>query len=114
MDLANGTRRIRFGTFEVDLQTGELRREGIRIRLQEQPFKVLAMLLERPSELVSRDELKQRLWTEAEFGDFDQGINVAIKKIRTALGDSSDNPRFIETLARRGYRFIAPVSAVPN
>ncbi len=106
----NTARQVRFGTFEVEVQTGELRRSGVRIRLQEQPFKVLLMLLERPGELIAREELKQRLWTDSEFGDFDQGINVAIKKIRTALGDSSENPRFVETLSRRGYRFIAPVT----
>ena len=112
VELLKNSRRIRFGTFEVDLLTGELRRSGIRIRLQDQPFKVLSMLVERPGELVTREELRQRLWTDADFGDFDQGINVAIKKLRTALGDSADNPRFIETLARRGYRFIAPVTTV--
>jgi Tol biopolymer transport system component/DNA-binding winged helix-turn-helix (wHTH) protein len=112
MATTSTTRQFRFATFEVDVQTGELRKGGVRIRLQEQPFKVLVMLLERPGELVTRNELKQRLWTESEFGDFDQGINVAIKKLRTALGDASDNPRFIETLSRRGYRFIAPVNAV--
>ena len=109
MEAANS--QFRFATFEVDVPTGELRKAGLRIRLQDQPFKVLVMLLERAGEVVSRDELKQRLWTDSEFGDFDQGINVAIKKIRTALGDESDNPRFIETLARRGYRFIAPVAS---
>lgn len=110
--MAAGTpsRRIRFGVFEIDLQTGELRKSGVRISLQDQPVKVLAILLERAGDLVSRDELKQRLWADSEFGDFDQAINIAIKKIRTALGDSSDNPRFIETLSRRGYRFIAPVT----
>ncbi len=110
MGVENRTRRIRFGTFEVDPATGELRRSGVRIRLQEQPFKVLLILVERPGELITRTELKQRLWSDSEFGDFDQGINVAIKKIRNALGDESANPRFIETLSRRGYRFIAPVA----
>src|SRR3954470_18113283 len=112
MEATSSTRQFRFATFELDVHTGELRKSGVRIRLQDQPLKVLVMLLERPGELVTREELKQRLWTESEFGDFDQGINVAIKKLRTALGDSSDNPRFIETLARRGYRFIAPVTSV--
>src|SRR5215813_603190 len=110
MESPNPNRRIRFGLFEIDLQTGELRKAGVRIHLQDQPIKVLTMLLQRPGELVSRDELRQRLWSDSEFGDFDQGINVAIKKIRTALGDSSENPRFIETLSRRGDRFIAPVT----
>lgn len=98
-----------FGTFELNLHTRELRKAGVRIRLQEQPFKVLVMLLERRGELVSRDELKQQLWGEAEFGDFDQAINVAVKKLRVALGDYAENPRFVETLPRRGYRFIAPI-----
>ena len=102
-----------FGTFELNLHTRELRKAGVRIRLQEQPFKVLAMLLERPGELVSREELKRHLWGEAEFGDFDQAINVAVKKLRLALGDDAENPRFVETLPRRGYRFIAPL-APPN
>jgi Tol biopolymer transport system component/DNA-binding winged helix-turn-helix (wHTH) protein len=110
MDVQDSARRLRFGTFEVDSATGELRRSGVRIRLQEQPFRVLLILLERPGDLVTRSELRQRLWSDAEFGDFDQGINVAIKKIRAALGDDSANPRFIETLSRRGYRFIAPVA----
>jgi len=102
-----------FGTFELNLHTRELRKAGVRIRLQEQPFKVLVMLLERRGELVSREELKRRLWGEAEFGDFDQAINVAVKKLRLALGDDAENPRFVETLPRRGYRFIAPI-AMPN
>lgn len=110
MEDQSSIKQFRFGTFEVDVHTGELRKAGVRIRLQDQPFKVLVILLERAGELVSRDELKERLWSASEFGDFDQGINVAIKKIRTALGDESDNPRFVETLARRGYRFIAPVT----
>ena len=100
---------LRFGIFELNLHTRELRKAGIRVRLQEQPFKILAMLLERRGELVTRDEIKQRLWGEAEFGDFDQAINVAVKKLRLALTDDAENPRFVETLPRRGYRFIAPV-----
>ena len=110
MEFSGGPSKFVFGTFELNTRTGELRRSGIRVRLQEQPFRVLAMLLARPAELVTRDELKQALWSDAEFGDFDQGLNVAVKKIRVALGDSADNPRFIETLAKRGYRFIAPVT----
>ena len=108
----NGKRVVRFGSFEANLQTGELRNAGIRIRLQEQPFRVLALLLDRAGELVSREELKQALWQDSEYGDFDQGLNVAIKKIRTALGDSSDTPRFIETWAKKGYRLIAPVTVL--
>jgi TolB-like protein/DNA-binding winged helix-turn-helix (wHTH) protein/Flp pilus assembly protein TadD len=105
----DGPGRVRFGVFELDLRTGELRKRGLRIRLQEQPFQVLAMLLERPRELVTREELRQRLWTADTFVDFDHGLNKAINKIRGALSDSAASPRFIETVARRGYRFIADV-----
>lgn len=98
---------VRFGIFEVDLATGEVRRKGRKIRLQEQPFQVLRMLLERPGELVRREDLRQRLWPAVLFADFEQGLNKAVHKVRLALGDSADNPRFVETLARRGYRFIA-------
>jgi Tol biopolymer transport system component/DNA-binding winged helix-turn-helix (wHTH) protein len=100
---------IRFGVFEVNVKTGELRKQGARIRLQEQPFQVLVMLLEKPGEIVTREEMQQRLWPRDTFVDFDHSLNKAINKIRDALCDSADNPRFIETLARRGYRFIAPV-----
>jgi DNA-binding winged helix-turn-helix (wHTH) protein len=98
---------VRFGIFEVDLETGELRRKGLKVRLQEQPFQVLRMLLERPGELVRRDDLRQRLWPAVLFADFEPGLNKAVHKVRLALGDSADNPRFVETLAGRGYRFIA-------
>src|SRR5580692_9111228 len=108
----DGPGRVRFGVFELDLRTGELRKRGMRIRLQEQPFQVLAMLLERPRELVTREELRQRLWTADTFVDFDHGLNKAINKIRGALGDSAASPRFIETVARRGYRFIGDVASV--
>jgi DNA-binding winged helix-turn-helix (wHTH) protein/TolB-like protein len=101
-------RTARFGVFEVDFRSGELRRCGVRVKLQEQPFRILAMLLERPGEVVSRDELRERLWP-TEFVDFDHSLNTAVRKLRTALDDAAENPRFIETLARRGYRFIAPV-----
>jgi TolB-like protein/DNA-binding winged helix-turn-helix (wHTH) protein/Tfp pilus assembly protein PilF len=104
--------RARFGVFEVDLQAGELRKQGLRIRLQDQPFQVLAMLLGKPKEVVTREELHKRLWTADTFVDFDHGLNKAINKLRDALGDSAENPRFIETVARRGYRFIADVSVV--
>src|SRR4249919_2157278 len=104
--------RLRFGIFEADLGTGELRRRGVRIRLQEQPFQVLAVLLTRPGELVTRDELRGRLWTADTFVDFEHGLNKAINKIREALGDSAESPRFIETVPRRGYRFIADVAVV--
>jgi TolB-like protein/DNA-binding winged helix-turn-helix (wHTH) protein/Tfp pilus assembly protein PilF len=108
----DGPGRVRFGVFELDLRTGELRKRGLRIRLQEQPFQVLAMLLEKPRELVTREDLRQRLWTADTFVDFDHGLNKAINKIRGALGDSAASPRFIETVARRGYRFIADVASV--
>lgn len=104
--------KVSFGVFEADLQTGELRRSGIRIKIQSQPFKVLSILLERPGEVVTREELQQRLWGDKTTVDFDHSIGTAINKIREALGDSAENPRFVETLARRGYRFIAPVSPV--
>src|SRR5437867_2362060 len=100
--------RLRFGVFEVDLRAGELTKRGLRIRLQEQPFQVLAMLLERPGELVTREELREKTWGQTVV-DFDQGLNKAINKIREALGDSAENPRFVETVARRGYRFLADV-----
>ena len=100
---------VRFSTFEVNLQTGELRQQGQKLKLQEQPFQVLAALLERPGEVVTREELRGRLWPVDTFVDFDHGLNAAIKRLRDALGESADAPIFIETLARRGYRFIAPV-----
>ena len=100
---------IRFGAFEVELQTGVLRKHGVRIRLQERPFRVLLALLEKPGELVTRDELRQKVWKGLAFGDFDHGLNIAINKIREALRDSPETPRFVETLPQRGYRFIAPV-----
>ena len=98
-----------FGVFEVDLRAGELRKKGMRVRLQGQPFQVLAMLLEHPGEVVTREELQKRLWPADTFVDFDQGLNKAINKLREALGDSADTPRFVETVARRGYRFLAEV-----
>jgi TolB-like protein/DNA-binding winged helix-turn-helix (wHTH) protein/Flp pilus assembly protein TadD len=104
--------RLRFGIFEADLRTGELRKRGARIRLQEQPFQVLAVLLTKPGELVTRDELRSRLWTADTFVDFEHGLNKTINKIREALGDSAENPRFVETVPRRGYRFIADVAVV--
>src|SRR5258707_395101 len=97
---------VRFGVFEVDLHAGELRKGGIRIKLQEQPFRLLQMLLERPGEIVSRDELRSRIWPADTFVDFDQGLNNAIKRLREALSESAETPRFIETIPRRGYRFI--------
>ena len=101
---------IRFGVFELDLRVGELRKNGLRIRLQQQPFQVLGMLVEHPGEVVGREELQKRLWPADTFVDFDHGLNKAINKIREALGDSAESPRFVETVARRGYRFLAEVS----
>ena len=103
---------LRFGVFEVDVRSGELRKLGVRINLQEQPFHVLAVLLQRPGEVVTREELRNQNWPADTFVDFDNSLNTAINKLREALGDSADNPRFIETLPRRGYRFIAPVTGV--
>ena len=105
---------ISFGPFEVNLRAGELRRDGSKVRLQEQPFQVLAMLLERPGEIITREELRNRLWPADTFVDFDHGLNAAVKRLRDALGDSAENPRFVETLARRGYRFVAPVVGGSN
>jgi TolB-like protein/DNA-binding winged helix-turn-helix (wHTH) protein/Tfp pilus assembly protein PilF len=100
---------VRFGAFDVDLRSGELHKDGVKIRLQEQPFRLLALLLEHPGEVVTRDELRKRLWPEDTFVAFDDGLNTAIKKLRDGLGDSAEKPRFVETVSRRGYRFIAPV-----
>jgi cholera toxin transcriptional activator len=105
-------RIARFGVFEVDLAAGELRRNGAKLRLQEQPFQVLALLLDRAGGVVTRDELRQKLWPADTFVDFDHGLNTAVNKLRETLGDSASSPRYIETLARRGYRFIAPVQNV--
>jgi TolB-like protein/DNA-binding winged helix-turn-helix (wHTH) protein/Tfp pilus assembly protein PilF len=103
------SRRLSFGHYEANLHSGELRKHGIRIRLQSQPFQLLAMLLERPGELVTRDEIRHKLWSADTFVDFDHSLGTAINKIREALSDSAAEPRFVETLPRRGYRFIAPV-----
>src|SRR6266849_1310527 len=102
----------RFGIFELDLRSGELRRNGSKLKIQEQSLQVLALLLAHPGEPVTRDELRNRLWPADTFVDFDHSVNAAIRRLRDALGDSAENPRFVETLARRGYRFIAPVNAV--
>ena len=103
------SRTIRFGVFELDPRAGELRKHGLKIKLQEQPFEVLVILLERPGEVATREEIQQKLWPADTFVDFKHGINAAVKRLREALDDTADNPRFVETLARRGYRFIAPV-----
>ena len=110
MSVNSSSSIVRFGTFELDLQTGELRHAGQRVKLQEQPFQVLATLLEHPGKMVTREELRSKLWPEDTFVDFDHSLNAAIKRLRDALGESADAPVFIETLARRGYRFIAPVN----
>src|SRR5262250_3276137 len=109
MELNCKGRRARFGAFEVHLRSGQLHKHGIRLRLQDQPFQVLALLLEHPGELVTREELREKLWPVDTFVDFDTGLNNAIKKLRDALQDSAEEPRYIETLPRRGYRFIAQV-----
>src|SRR6202012_1552045 len=104
--------KLTFGLFEVDLESGELWKAGFRVKLQTQPFKVLAALLERPGQIVTREELQLRLWGRDTVVDFDHSLGPAINKIREALGDSADSPRYIETLAKRGYRFIAPVNVL--
>ena len=107
-ETVSSPRSVRFATFEVDLQTGELRKAGQKLKFSGQPFQVLAILLERPGDVVTRDELQKRLWPDT-FVDVDHNLNTAINKIRDVLGDSAESPRFVETLPRRGYRFIAPV-----
>jgi len=112
MEPLRHTSVVRFGTYEIALHSGELRKAGVRIRVQQQPLRLLEILLERPGEIVTREELRSRIWPNESFGDFDQAVNVAVAKLRGALGDSADNPRYIETLPRRGYRFIADVAVV--
>src|SRR6185312_3587159 len=107
-------RRYRFGVFEADGVVGELRRQGVRVRLNAQPFQVLCMMLERPDELLTREEISRELWPDGTFVDYEHGVNSAVNRIREALGDSAGNARFIETLARRGYRFIAPVERIDD
>src|SRR5271157_3547810 len=107
-------RIVRFGSFEVDLQEGKLTKGGIRIRLQEQPLRILVLLLERPGQLVTREEIRQKLWSQDTFVEFDDALNTAVGKLRAALNDSADNPRFLETVPRRGYRFVAPVAWTPE
>src|SRR5262245_32578460 len=103
---------FRFGTFEVDLASASLRREGLEVRLRGRPFDILLLLLETPGEVVTREQLKQHLWAQDTFVDFDHGLNAAMNRLRVALGDSADSPRYIQTLPRRGYRFLAPVHRV--
>jgi cholera toxin transcriptional activator len=104
--------RYRFGVFEADAATGELRRQGIRVKLHAQPFQLLFLLLERPGEMLTREEISRELWPDGTFVDYEHGVNSAVNRLREALGDKAANPRFIETLARRGYRFVAPVERV--
>lgn len=105
-------RLLRFGVFEVDLNAGVLRKNGARIRLQEQPFQVLTALLQNAGQVVTREDLREKIWPADTFVDFDHSLNTAVNKIRESLGDSASSPRFVETLARRGYRFIAPVDTI--
>lgn len=103
---------FRFGVFEANAVTGELRRQGTRVRINAQPFELLCLLLEAPGELISREEIARALWPDGTFVDFDHGVNSAVNRLREALGDTAGNPRFVETLSRRGYRFIAPVERI--
>jgi TolB-like protein/DNA-binding winged helix-turn-helix (wHTH) protein/Flp pilus assembly protein TadD len=105
---------VHFGVFQIDLKARELHKAGVKVKLQEQPFRVLALLVDRAGQVVTREELQQKIWPTDAYVAFDQGLNNAIKKVRDALGDSADSPRFIETLARHGYRFVAPVGAMPQ
>ena len=104
---------VRFGGFELDRDAGELRKHGLKIRLADQPFQILLLLLERPGRVVTREELKKKLWESDTFVDFDRGLNKAVNRLRDVLGDSADRPRFIETLPKRGYRFIASIENSP-
>ena len=113
MEASTPSHRIRFGKFEVDPESGELFKDGRRVRLQGQPIQILLMLLEKPGRLVTREELQHRVWPIDTFVDFDYGLNAAIKRLRESMGDSADEPRYIETLPRRGYRFIFPVEGLP-
>ncbi len=112
MTATKPARRYRFGTFEADSPTGELRRRGIRVKLNAQSFHVLLLLLERPGELLTREEISRALWPDGTFVDYEHGVNAAVNRIREALGDSASSPRFVETTARRGYRFVAPVERI--
>lgn len=103
---------FRFGVFEASTETGELQKKGVRVKLQEQPFQLLSLLLENAGEIVSRESVRERLWPGNTFVEFDASLSVAVGKLREALGDSADNPRFVETIPRKGYRFIAPVECV--
>jgi DNA-binding winged helix-turn-helix (wHTH) protein len=106
------SRRYRFGVFEADVPTGELRKHGVRIKLNAQPFQVLILMLDRPGEVLTREQIYRQLWPEGTFVDSEHGVNSAVNRLRDALGDTASNPRFVETLSRRGYRFIAPVERI--
>src|SRR5688572_14065019 len=105
---------FRFGTFEVNVRTGELRKRGVRIALQDQPLKILSALLERPGDVIAREELCRRLWPSGTFVDFEHSLNAAVRRLRIALGDEAEVPRFIETVHKRGYRFIAAGGVFPH
>src|ERR1700746_1988563 len=105
---------VRFDVYELDMRAAELRKQGALVKLQEQPFRILEILLERPGQVVAREDLRQKIWPSDTFVDFDHGINNAIKRLREALGDTTETPRFVETLPRRGYRFIAPIEEAPS
>ncbi|MEO7649217.1 MAG: winged helix-turn-helix domain-containing protein, partial [Bryobacteraceae bacterium] len=109
MNAQQARRLVQFGGYELDIQTGELRKHGVKVKLQGKPFQILHALLEKPGEVVTREELKQRLWPGDTFVDFESGLNTAANRLRLTLGDSADSPRFVETLARSGYRFIGVV-----
>ena len=111
---ADPHRILCFGSFEVDVVSGELRRQGLKIRLQDQPFRLLVLLLDRAGDVVTREEVRETLWPADTYVDFDHSLNTAVRKLREALGDSAEAPRYVETIARRGYRFIAPVAPRPT
>src|SRR5687767_6157507 len=113
MESTETTPPLRFGSFELDVQLRELRTGTTRVRLQEQPFEILRIMLERPGDVVTREQLRQRLWPAGTYVDFEHSLNAAVKRLRAALGDDAENPRFVETLPRRGYRFIARLNAAP-
>src|SRR5690242_3948048 len=114
IQIVNGSKKrlARFGVFELDLDAGELRKQGVRLQLQPKPLQMLAILLERPGEIVTREELRRRLWDHDTFVDYESGLNTAANRLRLKLGDSADSPRYVETMARSGYRFIAPVERI--
>ena len=108
--LESASRTLRFSVFEADLRAAELRKHGVRIKLQDQPFRILSLLLERPGDIVTREELRQELWHDQTFVDFDRSLNKAMAKLRSALGDSAEAPRYIETIPRHGYRLLVSVA----